>query len=799
MSDAAASESGVAHYPPGAPAPKAADRVAALKSPEHLAKLNAAKADYYALPIEVRRQRRADKAAEKARKAAEREAKRAAKNGGARSPAPEAPQDDAPPTVRSQRPSLAAAPPDSEIPRPGVRGGPLRGLLDVCEALPSLGSGSCFVQVTRTKPTVSFGIQCAGVQRPIWEPLDDAEFSVAYGGGEYVLRGYQVLEHGRAKALTEPVAYKVPGNPNPDSALTEEDAMRPQQHAPNGSVLPRLSRPGIVTPQAATAEADMHSRELDHRETMDQREAERKEEQQRRAERRESAQRQSETEALKIVAQSAEREAERLREVYENKGGGMAEVAELIKAVLPQNRGEDTRDLLRQHSAQIQQLTESNKQELLRLTEQHRTEMQRLQDTHAEALRRVEDQARADRERSDKLVRDTEHRAGEQVREAERRAEARVADAVNAARQTYDDLRVRSEERLRDQNLQWQQRFDDRNENHGREIRQKESELNLMRTGLEGNMQVILAGKDTEIKRLQAEVRAAKDEAEKNKDFVARLGEFERQAEVLGFQKTSEGGGEGEGDDLKTTAIKTGLGMLSQLPQIIQSGADAISKVRNPGSPTDFPGQARGVAARGHTRALPAPPRVPGALATPPLSFDTEGGGYTPPSMDPPPRMAPPPEPAYARPAPPPQPAPAPSQAIVPAEHDSAPQPSQEPQLQAASPPQQQMAPNPQPIAPPPPAPQQEELDPMTLSVIQGLTPDFAAAFSQRAEPADVAARLIEMNGADQVRAALAIVSIDQVIGAIGQDQTPQHSVLKTRNGQKFLRAIWAAAEKAVS
>lgn len=87
----------------------------------------------------------------------------------------------------------------------------------------------------------------------------------------------------------------------------------------------------------------------------------------------------------------------------------------------------------------------------------------------------------------------------------------------------------------------------------------------------------------------------------------------------------------------------------------------------------------------------------------------------------------------------------------------------------------------------------------MTLGVIQGLTPDFAAAFSQRVQPADVAARLIEMNGVDNVRAALAIVSIDQVIGAIGQDQTPEHGVLKTRNGQKFLRAIWVAAEKAVS
>src|SRR4030095_10107517 len=146
-------------------------------------------------------------------------------------------------------------------------------------------------------------------------------------------------------------------------------------------------------------------------------------------------------------------------------------------------------------------------------------------------------------------------------------------------------------------NQQWQQRFDDLKENHAREIRQKDSELNLMRTGLEGNMQVILAGKDTEIKRLQSEVRKAKEEAEKNKDFVGKLGEFERQAEALGFQKASEGGGDGEGDDLKTTVIKGAVGALQNLPQIIDSASNAFRGGRNPASPPDSPGQMVGQAA----------------------------------------------------------------------------------------------------------------------------------------------------------------------------------------------------------
>jgi hypothetical protein len=796
MEESAVSESGVAHYPPGASAPTAADRAAA-----HLARMNAAKANFYAKPLEERRKIIADRKAEKARKAQEREAQRVAKRGGTQAP------DSAPPTVRSQRSSLQAAPPDSEIPRPGVRGAPLRGLLDICEAMPNLGSGTCFVQVTRVKPPVAFGVPCAGTQKPLWAPIDDAEFAAFYGGAEYTLRGYKLKDDGRAQALTESVTYKVAGPPNLDSALTEEDAMRPQPaHAPNGNGggIPRLGRPGVVTPHVATAEAEMFARRLQHKETMDERNARRAEERRRRDEEREAARTESQTDAIRVLAERTDREVSREREMYEQrlaeKGGNMAEVAQLVKALQPQHRGEDTQALMRQHTEQIQQLTESAKQEVLRLTEQHRDEVRRLTESHAAAIQRVEDQARSDRDRADKLVRETEHRANEQIREAERRADGRVTDAQNAARATYDDLRTRSEERLRDQNQQWQQRFDDLKENHAREIRQKDSELQLMRSNLEGNQQVILAGKDTEISRLKTEVREAKAEAEKNKDFVGKLGEFERQAEALGFSK-GEGVEGAESDDLKTTAIKAGLGVLQQLPQIIQSGADAISKVRNPGTPTDFPGRVAGPAARGHTRGLPRGQGAPPMLA--PLPFATEDGGYVPP---------PDAQPLVARQAPPPQYQPvaplepSPILAIVPAEQQlplplpdpappqHAPNPAAPPQQQMSPAPTASVAPPPQSMAPPPAA--DADLDPFTLQVIQGLTPDFSAAFLQRVQPKDVVQRLIDANSVENVRGALALVTIDQVIGAVAQDQNPAHHVLKTRNGQKFLRAIWLEAEK---
>ncbi len=53
--EAEATSEGTVRFPPGAAAPKAADRIAALKEPDHLAKLNQGKAAWYEKPLEERR------------------------------------------------------------------------------------------------------------------------------------------------------------------------------------------------------------------------------------------------------------------------------------------------------------------------------------------------------------------------------------------------------------------------------------------------------------------------------------------------------------------------------------------------------------------------------------------------------------------------------------------------------------------------------------------------------------------------------------------------------------------------
>lgn len=830
-------DSGMAHFPPGEPAPtaadRAADRTAHLKSPEHLSKLRAKKAEWDALPLEEKRRIRAQREAEKAAKAAAREAKKAAKEAkrnGVRTP--RQPDDEVPPTVRSSQPqpsprgsrSQGRAPAaELDIPRPGASA--LKGLLDLCAAMPNLGDGTCFIQVIRNKPPMAWNIPTAGVQKPIWLVMDDAEFAAAYGGSEYTLRGYALKEDGRNRALTEPITYKVAGPPNLESALSEDDTMLRPNGAPNGHghpvPHPGLRRPGLVTPQAAAAEAQIHDRTLTHRERSDERQDLRRAQERREREEREERRREQDISIAKMLEEKQERELERADRAHQRelelvqsqqpKGSNMAELAEALKILKPGGDAE-------KHAAEIRQITESHKAEILRLTENHQQEVRRLTDQHTQALHRVEDQARQDRERIEKLGKEAEQRAADQVREAERRADQRVTDTQNQWRTNYEELRSRSEERIRDQNDQWQRRLDDQRANHDREVRQKESEINMMRSNLEGNQAVILQAKDNEIKRLQHDLREAKAEAERNKDWMGRMEEFHKTAEMLGYDKGG-GGGEGEEEDVKTIALKAGLGALQRLPEMITAGVDGITKLRNPGVPTDLSrGQSRSGMVRESMRTAPHGMMPMGAPQIAPLTFATEEGGYQPPPDLSPPRIMPPAPVMAPQPLPPLQPPqqaapPQPLQPLQPSATDAppvAPPPQQEPQL----PPPQQAVPEPQPtpsapppqpqaivqqqVTPPVEAPAVEGLDPMAVTIIHQFVPQLAQQFQDKLAPADVAAQIVGANTPDLVRMALDAVSIEQLLQYLRLNPGP-YGILVTRNGERFLRDTWRATEQAVA
>lgn len=824
MSDAGPGSQSLTNFPPGSLAPtaaaRAAEREARLRDPDHLARMNAGRAAWLEKPKEERDRVTAERKAARAAKEAAREEKRAAKRR-ARGVAP----DSAPATVRSQPSPVTTTPPppDSDVPRRGAVGGALRGLLDLVQVMPGLGDGSCFIQVNRLKPTVSFSVPCAGIQQPIWEAIDDAAFQAIYGGGKFSLRGYKLTDDNRSRAMTEPVAYEVPGAPNLDALLNEEDTtMRPNggAHGHPVTALPLRGRPSMVTPQAAAAEAQIHDRNLEHQETMDDRQERRRVDREERRAADERAQRQEQTSVARILAESKDKEAERLKEVYdrqlESRGGGLTDMVEIMKVMRP---GEETAALSRQHASEIKQISDGHKSEVIRLTEQHRTELQRLTESHGAALQRVEDHARDERKRSDELVREAERRSNETIREAQRASDQRVTDVQNASRVTYEDLKSRGEERLKDQNEQWTRRFDDLKTAHDRELRAKESEIIMMRTNLEGNQQVILATKDAENKRLSHELRIAKDEAEKNKDWVGQAEKFEKQAEAMGYAK----GGDAPEEDFKTTIAKAAISQIHKIPDMIKSGADAISAIRNPGVPPDVArSQARAGMTRASMRTLPRTMHGPNPVQlTAPLVFATEDTDYVPPPGELPamPRFAPQQHGPMFDPAPPEQQGPPPGyyqQQAPAAAQQQAPVPAPEgPPALAAAPPTDPAAPPAadaalsapaQSIAPPagaavpsPAAP--SDISPTVVAAIAEWAPNLAAAFNGNAAPEEVAqAILAQAQGAppEMVRSMFAGITIDQVIRFIVQNPG-EHGVLATRNGQKFLRNIWMNIDKTIN
>ena len=801
MSEGASSES-FERYPPGTTAPTAAARSAEQQRAidERMAKMNAAREAWMQKPKDERDRIVAERQATKRAKQQEREAKQAAKDARRRGGAPPPATDTAPPTVRSRRATeLPPTTDDLDIPRRGSSD--IRGLLDLCSALQNLGDGSCFIQVTRVKPTMAYNVPCGGTQKPIWHPTDDAEFQQIYGGAEYSLRGY-LIKNDRSRAITEPIAYRVSGPPNLESALTEEDTMR-LNPAPNGHPAAQLRRPGLP-PQAA--EADMHRENLRHRETMDDRERKARQEARREREEQENTRQQGSLDVARLIAEQKKDEMERLEAAHErelnlaqSRTSGSSEMLELFKTLRP---GDETKALHAQHSAEIRQLTEGHRAEIQRLSDAHATELRRLADQNLTALQRVEDSARLERDKADKLIRDSDLRTAETIREAERRAGERVTDVREQARGAYEDLRIRSEERLKDQNEQWRQRFEDAKMAHERELKRKDDEIVLMRTGIEGNMSVILQSKDSEMKRLKGERDEARDLAEKNKDWLSKMSEFEQTAEKMGFQKGSEG--EGADEDLKTTVIKTGLNMATRLPEIITSLADGAAKLRNPGVPPDVArSQARSGMVRESMRTMPRTLAQPQPVHLQPLAFATEDGGFI---------AAPEQAPTRANRPQPLPPLEAATMATNPQQMPDLPQAAAEPQTQPQAPPLQPLPqaapapmPSPQPQPPPvaaasaPPPPQGvQALDEQSQLILQQFTPTLAEAFQQKASPEEVARQMIAANDADTVRVVLSMVKVEQVLATVVQNPGA-YAGLATRTGQKFLRDVWRAAEQAVA
>ena len=193
----------------------------------------------------------------------------------------------------------------------------LRTLDDIMAAFP-IGNGQYYVHVNRQAPATFHGFTTRGILRKLKEPATLEAFIEQYGGGVYNLIVYGPPKRGgipddhtgqfRPKALTKPIRIVIPWHidgghpPNPDAAYEEEaeDSDMTMRETSRDRLPYGLNSRG-VTP--ATANVVKH--QLDHEETMDDRE--RRE----RRERREELRR-DEQSALSIVSKTAERREQEL-------------------------------------------------------------------------------------------------------------------------------------------------------------------------------------------------------------------------------------------------------------------------------------------------------------------------------------------------------------------------------------------------------------------------------------------------------------------------------------------------------
>ncbi len=695
-------------------------------------------------------------------------------------------------------------------------------LTDIMSMYP-IGDGSFYVRVDRKKPIHYQGVMVGGVQAKIWNQMTDAEFEELYGGYEFELRVYGPPTKGepnnpdgspRYKAYTDPIKFVSSSPPlrvpEPDTEEFEQEEF--VNHPPNGRPMSVERRPLRGAPPTS-ADADMLRTKLGHEAELDDRQYNRQREREER-ERREKAEKERlELDRLKIEEDRRRYDLERAREEANEK---VKLAQEAAAAQAASNRGLDIRDLL--------QLVKPDKSdELVRVQEQHKEELRRIMADHEERLRM--ERERFDRnikdvtERSDRLIKDADDRSLGRVRDAEQRAEQRVRDVETTYQRRIDDVERRREQelaelresnqrRIEEMERRCTERIGDIDRNNERRIQDMErghqAEIRSLKLTAEVSSNSSTATHDMQLSQLRSEnqritaenqrligeLATAKEAAE---NWLERMEEFQQRAEAMGFTRDEGGGGEGEKDEgwksIAGDILKTAV---TKLPEIAQAAGQAIQSARGAipaGSPTQQQALARNqmVTRSNHT--------APQMHANPmqhfqPLPFASDDGPNFMPQMAPPlmPRPAPqsqpvphPPTPQQAPPPmmsqPPPPPAPLveqqpPSQAIMPV------QPTQEPAPQFEAPPAQG--------------------EPEGDNPFDRLINRVAQGYDSSEPPAQLATWIyqgIVVDAGGSEAAAQAFIQnfkIEMVFEHLAQSQSPAAQKLQRRDGQKYIRDIWA-------
>jgi len=670
----------------------------------------------------------------------------------------------------------------------------------------SIGDGKHFVQVVRTHPKRFFEQNVAGVQKPIRESITEAEFATIYGGAEYELRVYAFDERADgtpfSKPLTDPILYRIPGPPNLESAITEEDDMR-YAVANRRMVGADRVAPNFEAPPVAM-------RRIQSQETMDERDhARARERRQEEADTRRDEE-ERELRALDKVVEVKDRELQRL-EASKERELKMAREVEASKSATEiarleaRNNQPDQLQSLKLAKELFAPNGEATAQQLQSLVESHKNEITRAHGEHDKQLK-------AERDRADTRIKDADDRADRRIKDAEEKFEGRRREIEESSNRRISEVeqraeaRVRETERQADQRLQdldrqHNNRFSDLKDNHARELRAKDSEAIMGKTQVEVILNARVATLESDAKRLETELARARREADQyrkdSEDWLGKLEKFNMQAEAMGFVRPEDAGGDGEEGAIPKTwqemLATVGMKFISNMPEVIEAAGKALSGARQGGANPEMQRQLqRQQMISGAQGTVPhAMAGMPHArqMVQQPLPFATEDGvGFIP--MD-----AQPPRPTMHMPPP----------------HDTAPQmpliqhapmmhvpPQQMAMVPEAPPPQahpaaraQQPRPAPPQTAPAQaPAPEMSgdgaELDPMIFGL--------AAYYDQKVAPAEVVNNLLAAVAPEQ-RDYLRMMTFDTVISMISQRKHEAAQKLLRREGQKYLKSVWSTLQ----
>lgn len=681
---------------------------------------------------------------------------------------------------------------------------PPQTLADLCALYP-IGNGQHYIRVERIRPPMYMNVPCAGYLGEIKTAVTEKQFATYYGGGRYVLRVYGPDPRGSldrvsslpiVKALTKPITLTVPGVPNLDLEILQEEAMTAGGWDPTswggGTAAGRFRRQHPPSP----ADATIHGQGLDFASKMlsgKEREI---------AELRRQGQ-QSQGVVEPVIGAMKEQNATALGAVKDLAGvtervlmqqvdSLKQELAELRSQLRDENRKpSETAGAWDVLGKAITQATGSrgNSEDLNRLHSDHREEMNRLYAAHNADTHRLEETHKRELDNVRSTYDQRISTLQSQLEERERRHRDEIEDWRKRMEDRERQLRDEADKREREMTSRHDSELKRQGDQHARDLANAERQTTLVVSTEKSQLEGRIQGLKDRIEVLKEELERTRREADEKDDLEGQLGKAERTAQMLGYSKLDEAQPKTWQDRL-AAAVAHGI---TNLPQILDSAGKTLQAraraqievgqheeqmQRRQGGPGG-PGQPQ------QRRQIRGPGGQPIAMRR--TVFATDDG--TP--LDVNPEVA---AQAAARhpfvSGSPSNPAPPPPQQPAPQPPESAPPSGSAPTQPAPA------APPPEPRPPNGAVPAEPmNFDPAELEVVRNWA---ETALEADADPVAFAATIIQQAGLPVASRVFGMITPDMIVKALAETPATAASPLVRREGTQWLKKVWAAGQQLI-